>query len=285
MSVNENGKARSISAFFGQKRGTGADTALSGGPTPGAGLGTNAGAKRRSFEGILRPVMAPMSIIPYPTTAQPGEATIQPFAGQTPRKTGGPGAFEFQKPMTPVSVPRGPKKGFGVFAENREDEETPNEHAQENGIVFMGPDDETDMRARVETGIGGYMRGFGASECGGLRSGLERDIVAPVPGYALRGLVANPEEEGCEMDGIFARSSRPLGAMTEGEVGIEKVSNPQRSLGTKRGLRREDMEEGGRHTDEGHQTQRTAKRTKRVQNDPDVSDLSHFLRILGRTRL
>lgn len=225
--------------------------------------------------------MIPMSIIPYPATTQLG-AGKQPGAGQTPRKTTGPGAFEFPTPMTPVSVPRGLKKGFGVFAENREDEVTSNGNAHGGGIMFMGPEGEPDMRIGAGAGIGGYMRMFegsgGGGSAGGLQSSLEHDIAAPVPGYALGGLGEIPGDLGCEIDGIFAHSSRSLGAMAEAEIGMEK-NDSQRSIGgTKRGMHREDTEESGRFTDEGHQSQGSVKRMKRVQHDPNVSDLfAHFV--------
>ncbi|KAH0833391.1 hypothetical protein J3R83DRAFT_12495 [Lanmaoa asiatica] len=219
--------------------------------------------------------MIPMSIIPYPaTTAQLGAGAKQPGAGQTPRKTLGPGAFEFPRPMTPVSMPRGPKKGFGIFAEGREDEAILNGNAHGSSVVFMGPGGEGDVRVGAGTGISGYMRMFegsgGAGSAGGVQSNLEHDIDAPVPGYALGGLGANPGDEGCDVDGIFARSSRSLDAMTETETGMERNNDSQRSLGgTKRGMHREDMEENGRYTDEGHQSQGSAKRMKQVQYDPN----------------
>jgi len=278
--VNGNGKARSLAAFLGQKRGTGTDAASQGvGPTQGPGLGrANTSTNRRSFDGILRPEMTAMSIIPYPTTTtQLGAGTKQPGAGQTPRKIGGPGAFEFARPMTPVSVPRGLKKGFGIFAENREDETTSNGNGLGSNIVFMGPEDEADVRAGTGAGGGGYMRmfeGFGSGgSAGGIQSGLEHDIAAPVPGYALGGLGENPGDERYELDGMFARSSRPLGAMAEAEAGMEKGNDSQRSfLGTKRGMRCEDIEESGRYTDPSHPTQGSAKRMKPMPHDPNVSD-------------
>ncbi|KAG6372178.1 hypothetical protein JVT61DRAFT_7971 [Boletus reticuloceps] len=263
---NGNSKARSITAFLGQKRG-GTDTA-----PKGAGLGrANTSRNRRSFEGILRPELTPMSIIPYPT-AQLGAGMKQSGAGQTPRKTAGSGAFA--RPMTPVSVPRGFKKGFGVLTENREDEVTSNVDVHGSGIMFRGPEGDADVRIGAGTGIGGYMRVFGESggggNAGGLQSSLECDMAAPVPGYALGGLRTNQEDEGCEIDGIFARSSRPLGEMAEEEVGMENNNNSQRSLGgTKRGMHREDIEESGRYTDDGHQTEGSAKRMRQMRHDPD----------------
>ncbi|KAF8553996.1 hypothetical protein OG21DRAFT_1485005 [Imleria badia] len=272
MIVDGNGKARSVAAFFGQKRGTGTDTASQGTGPQGPGLGrANASTNRRSFEGILRPEMVPMSIIPYPATTQLGAGMKQPGAGQTPRKTTGPGAFEFPSPMTPVSVPRGFKKGF---RKNREDEATSNGNAHGSGVVFMAPEGGAEVRAGTGTGIGAYMRVFEGSgsggSAGGLQSTLDRDIVAPVPAYALGGFGENPEDEGCEIDDIFARSSRSFGAMAEEEVGTEKSNDTQRSFGgTKRGMRREDMEESGRYADEGREAQGSAKRTKQVQHDPN----------------
>lgn len=226
--------------------------------------------------------MTPMSIIPYPaTTEQLGAGVKQPGVGQTPRKTVGPGAFEFSMPMTPVSVPRGLKKGFGIFAESREDEAASNRNAHGNGVVFMGPGGEADGRVGAGSGIGEYMRGFegsgGAGSAGGIQSSLEH-MVAPVPGYVLGGLGANPGDEGYEVDDTFARLSRSLDAMTEAEVGMERNNDSHRSLGgTKRGMRREDMEGNGRYTDEGDQPQGPAKRMKQVQHDPNVSDsFAHF---------
>ncbi|KAG8212822.1 hypothetical protein J3R82DRAFT_11116 [Butyriboletus roseoflavus] len=274
MLANGNGKARSITAFLGQKRGTGTDTALQGtGPTQGPGLGrANTRTNRRSFEGIRRPEMIPMSIIPYPaTTEQLDAGGKQPGVGQTPRKTVGPGAFDFPRPMTPLSAPRGIKKGFGIFTESQEDEATPNGNAHGSGVVFMGPGGE--MGVRLGTGTG-YMRAFegsgGAGSAGGVQSSLECDIVAPVPGYALGGLGANPENAGSEVNGIFARSSRSLDAMIEAEVGMERNNDSQRSFGgAKRRMHREDMEGNGRYTNDGHQPQGSAKRMKQVQYDPN----------------
>ncbi|KAI9457057.1 hypothetical protein HD554DRAFT_2042446 [Boletus coccyginus] len=274
--VNGNGKARSIAAFLGQKRGTGTDAASQVGPTQGPGLGrANTSTDRRSFDGILRPQMTAMSIIPYPTaTTQLGAGMKQPGAGQTPRKIAGPGAFEFARPMTPTSIPRGLKKGFGIFAENREDETTSDGNGLQGNIMFMGPEDEADVRAGTGAGVGGYMRVFDGSGSGGsadgLQPSLEHDIAAPVPGYALGGLGENPGVERCEIDGMFARSSRPLGAMAEAEASMEKGNDSQRSfLGTKRGMRREDIEESGRYTDASHPTQRSGKRMKLMPHGPN----------------
>lgn len=233
--------------------------------------------------------MVPMSTIPYPaTTEQLGSGAKQPGVGQTPRKTVGPGAFEFPRPMTPVSVPRGLKKGFRIFSEGREDEQTSNGNAHESGVVFMGPDGEADVRVGAGTGIGGYMRGFegsgSAGNAGGIQSSLEHNVATPVPGYALGGLGANPGDEGYDVDGIFARSSRSLDAMTETELSVERNNDSHRGLGgTKRGMRREDMEGNGRYTDEGDQPQGSAKRMKQVRHDPDVSGMfarSEYFRFL-----
>lgn len=279
MFVNRNGKARSIAAFLGQRRDTGTEIASPGPePTQGPGLGrANTSTNRRSFEGIQRPEMTPISIIPYPaTTTQLGAGMKQPVAGQTPRKAPGSGAFEFPTPMTPMSVPRGLKKGFGIFAENREDEATSNGNAHGSSIVSMGPEGEMDVPIGAGTGLGGYMRVLegsgGGGGAGGLQSSLERDIAAPVPGYALGELGETPGG-GCDIGGIFARSPRSLSAIREAEVGVEKADSRRTAGGTKRGMRREDLEESGRFTDQGRQTQGSAKRMKQAQYDPNVSDL------------
>lgn len=275
MIVEGSGKARSIAAFLGQKRGTGTDTTSQGtGQTQGPGLGRANASNRRSFEGILKPQMTPMSIIPYPTTTQL-VGTKQPGAGQTPRRITGRGSFEFPSPMTPVSLPRGFKKGL---RNNRENEANSNGNAHGSGNVFMGPEGGADVRAGTGTGMGGYMRMFeGAGDggsTGGLQSTLDRDIVAPAPGYALRGLGENPEDEGCGIDGTLARSPSAFGAMAEAEAGTERNDDTQRSFGgTKRGMRREDMDESERYACEGHQTQGSAKRMKPAQHDPHVGDL------------
>lgn len=274
MFVNGNGKARSIAAFLGQKRGTGTDTAS----TQGAGLGrANMRTNRRSFEGIWRPEITQMSVIPYPTTTEQLGAGVKHGTGQTPRKTAGPGAFEFSRPMTPVSAPRGLKKGLGIFAESQEDEVTLNGNAHGSGAMFMGPGGDVDVRIGGGTGIGGYMRALegsgGAGSAGGIQSTLEHDMAAPVPRYELGGLGASPGDEEYEVDGIFARPSGSLDAMTEAEVGVERNDNSRRSLGgTKRGMRCEDMEGSGRYTDEGDH-QGSSKRMKQVPHDPNVSDL------------
>lgn len=226
--------------------------------------------------------MTPMSIIPYPaTTEQPGAGGQQPGAGQTPRKTMGPGAFEFPRPMTPLSAPRGIKKGFGIFAESQEDEATLNGNVHGSGVMLMEPGSEVGVRVGTGTGMG-YMRAFeGSGDAGsacGLQSSLEHHIAAPVPGYALGGLGANPGLEGCEVDGIFGRSSRSLDPMTESEVGVERNNDPQRILGgPKRRVHCEDMAGSRGYTDDSHQPQGSTKRMRQVQLDPDVSDLSvHF---------
>ena len=70
-------------------------------------------------------------------------------------------------PMTPVSVPRGLKKGFGIFGDYREDEATSNVNAHGSGIVFIGLGCEADVRISAGARIGGYMRVFeGASATG-----------------------------------------------------------------------------------------------------------------------
>lgn len=273
MFIDGNGKARSISAFLGQKRGTGTEAASQGAePTQGASLGrANTTLNRRSFEGILRP---PTSIIPNPATPQFSTGLKQPGAGQTPRKTAGPGAFEFQRPMTPVSVP---KKGVGKFAENQQNESISNGNALESDNVFIEPEGEADVRLGAEAGIGGYMRFFEESgdgeSAGGLQSSVEHSIVAPVPGYALAGLGENPEDGACEIDGIFAHSSRSLGAMVDAKVGKDKATDTlMKPRGAKRRMGHEDIEEGERAVDKRHQTQGSTKRIRQVQHDPDVSD-------------
>ena len=267
--VNGNGKARSVAAFLGQKRGTGTDAGSQGThPTQGPGLErANTSMHRRSFESILRPEMAPISIIPYPVTTQ------QPGTGQTPRKMAGQGAFEFPQPMTPASVPRGLKKGFGIFTEGRDEVTTPNGNAHGNGVAFVGPGGEADGRADTGTEIGGYMRvfeGSGGGRSAGVQSSLEHDIAAPVPGRVLGGLGSNTGDVGCEADSIFARSSMPFDG--EIEVGMERSNSSQRSFGgTKRGTRPEDVEENGWYTDDGHHAQGSTKRMKQIPHDPDVS--------------
>lgn len=271
MFVNGNGKARSITAFLGQKRGTGTDSGPQAAPPiQGPGLGrTNTGTHRRSFEGILRPELTPMSIISYPATAQ------QPGAGHTPRKTGAQGTFEFPKPMTPASIPRGLKKGFGIFTEDRDDVTNPNGSALGSDIVFMGSGGEAGMSIGVGTEMSGYMRAFegpgGGRSAGGVQSSLEHDIAAPVPGRALGGLGADMGDLSCEADGIFAHSGRSLDAMSETEVSMERSNNPQRSFGGTKRTQPEEVEEHGWYLDNGHQAQGSAKRMKQAQHGPDVS--------------
>lgn len=280
MFVNGNGKARSISAFLGKRRINGSDAASQGThPTQGSGLlRANASATRGSFEGILRPEITPMSIIPYPVaTQQLGPGGKQPGVAQTPRKTAGQGALEFAMPMTPVSVPRGLRsRGFGVVAQGQDKESIQNGTAHGNGIAFMGSGGETDVCADAGTGMGGYMRVFEGSGSGGnadgLQPSLEHDIAAPVP--VLGGLDTNAEDVGCGADSIFAPSSRSLDALSQTEVGMERSNNSRTSFGgTKRGIRPEDVEEHRWFTDEGHQTRGSSKRMKQAQHDPDVSDL------------
>ena len=271
MFTNGNGKARSIAALLGHKRGTGPDPGPQGTrSTQGPGL--SATAHRRSFDGLLRPEMTPMSIIPYPAMKQQISAGgNQPAAGQTPRKTMGQGSFEFPRPLTPASMPRGIKKGYRVFAEGRE-ESTPNG----NPVVFMGPGGEADMREGAGAEIGGYMRVFeglgGGRNAGGVQSSLDCDIAAAMPVRALGAQDANTGDASYEVESVFARPSRSFDATSETEVGVEKGNDSQRSFGgTKRGMRAEGAEANDWYTDEGHQVQGPAKRMRQVQHDPDVS--------------
>ncbi|KAG9316090.1 hypothetical protein JVU11DRAFT_3763 [Chiua virens] len=271
------GKARSVTAFLGQKRATGTSITSQGGRAnqePGLGR-ANASSNRRSFDGIARPVMAPISIIPYPETpSQLCSGVTRRGVAQTPRKTLGPTAFEFMRPMTPVSVSRGTKKGFGSFPESQDDEMTACGSMDAKSVGLMRPDGDENVQCGAETGLGGYMRALEASERSGSRPvpSLEHEIVAPVPGYTLRGLSTHTHNNGPEVEGMFPTCRKSLDLASEKETDMERNDDLQLEMGhgrLKRGLRSEDGQKHGNFTDEDHRSPGSAKRARQARQDPD----------------
>ncbi|KAF9234354.1 hypothetical protein BU15DRAFT_65787 [Melanogaster broomeanus] len=213
-------------------------------------------SKRRSFDGIHRPNMTPMSIIPYPSPE-----SNAPTGGnqqvQTPRMASGQGAFRFPRPSTPVTSPRGVKKGLVGFEESRYND------GNEDGIVFMGTGAGAESRVDTGGGVTGYMRvfsrpgrgetGTGTGVMGQQTSGFQ--IAAPIPGYAhafSKGMGIQGHNKS-DADGMYASPLRPLEAVPE-EKGPE---------GLKRGIDREEMEGDGKSIEGDTQSQGSAKRMRR----------------------
>ncbi|KIJ62995.1 hypothetical protein HYDPIDRAFT_114156 [Hydnomerulius pinastri MD-312] len=257
------GKARSLAGLLGRKKGATS-------PSVEENRQVQGDLHRRSFEGIRRPERTPLSIIPYPTpqtNAHMG-GHLQASA-QSPQKAVGQGAYSFPRPSTPVSAPRGYRKGL-VGYEGRQDEG----EGHGDGIVFMGSGGKTESRVDAGAAVSGYMRVFSRSGSGGTvvrpgtggQQGLGLKIATPIPGYAHSGLTMNVDDQSHgegEADGMYAG---PLGHL-EGipEEACVELEHPLRRV--KRGLGREDMEgEDTRSADGGRQGQ---KRLRHAQDEDE----------------
>ncbi|KAF9234355.1 hypothetical protein BU15DRAFT_65788 [Melanogaster broomeanus] len=226
--------------------------AQASGQSPAQGQGQS---KRRSFDGIHRPNMTPMSIIPYPSPE-----SNAPTGGnqqvQTPRMASGQGAFRFPRPSTPVTSPRGVKKGLVGFEESRYND------GNEDGIVFMGTG--AGAESRVDTGEG--ETGTGTGVMGQQTSGFQ--IAAPIPGYAhafSKGMGIQGHNKS-DADGMYASPLRPLEAVPEevspGGAG-KKHGTRKDPEGVEAWHRPEEMEGDGKSIEGDTQSQGSAKRMRR----------------------
>ncbi|KIK94226.1 hypothetical protein PAXRUDRAFT_828183 [Paxillus rubicundulus Ve08.2h10] len=269
---NAGGKARSLAAFLGRNKGTLSPVAQVDGLGPAEG---QMQLHRRSFDGIRKPIMAPLSIIPYPTP--------QPNAI-------GQGTYAFPRPSTPLSASAVLNKGLGSYEDGR------NNEGNEDGILFMGPGAEAEPRVDTGGGVTGYMRVFSRSGSGGTGMGTGRigqqtsglKIAAPVPGYTQAGLGMRTGVQGddeAHIDRMYARQSRSLEAITE-EVDrdeMERTTEPARSLwGVKRGISREEMERDGGSVGGDDQAQGSAKRLRRTQDEDEVRQVTLSGRLVQR---
>ncbi|KAH7884897.1 hypothetical protein F5I97DRAFT_1515129 [Phlebopus sp. FC_14] len=260
---NGDGKVRSLAGLMGKKKA--ANPAAARGSRPGQGQGQMQ-TPRRSFEGIHRPEMTPISIIPYPT---PHPDTFTGQYMQPSRKAMAPDSFSFPT-STPLPGSRGMKNGLDVHDNEREE----GEKGSQKGLIYLGAGDN---ESNLDTGgsVSGYMRVFSRPGSGGSvvrpSSGEQRifgaKIAAPSPGYARAAMEMGTQ---MEMEGageMYARRSRSLEGIQE-EVDRDEVNGDGDATRTlrrvKRGLGREEIERGedsvaGVERREGHWS---AKRTR-----------------------